>query len=304
MGTSHLLPNERVEWAATLHVDMSKRATDLRKVARWEQRIGAGRLGTIRPLVRTAELLLDAYADVAMALTARAAVPDAERAIAASLFIRSARRTIAFEVLEISRHHWPESILLRRRAMELLAYARMCWLDPGLAMKWLHSGDDRHAYRLAFSNRRIREALRQLHPAMPDLYMELSNLAHPSIRGVIAGIHSPLRVRPGVLFEVDFFDDRAFRISGHGRALTAERAMDSTYGHLRLLEGFCNRCLGAPRWAGALTAIAPALSYLGARVERDAQFYNGAISSLDDFRRRRTRTGQARARINESHSHQ
>lgn len=252
----------------------------------------ASTLRSLAPLRSTAELIADTHTALAGHITAAipTSTPDnIDRAAAASLFIRSARRTCAWEFLELASRHWPESLLLRRRAMEMMACAWKCWQDPGAARKWLSARDDWQAYESVFSPGNLRGALDDLVKGMNQAHKSISGFVHPSVGSIVMSIpsHNTTALH---LFEADYFDDRVVHRAGYGRSLSAERILDSQAIHALLIRGFCNRAF-ATRWQSAGRAMRRPTELLMRRVIDDQRFYRHTVDILGPYRVR----GRARA---------
>ena len=114
---------------------MPRAPMNIRNLLHREQRMLSTTRSQLRPLFSTAEAMADLYnvvANAAVEKLPKATEDRVDQATSASLFIRSARRMAMLEFLDLARRHWPESLLLRRRAMELMAYAWKCWIGPKL----------------------------------------------------------------------------------------------------------------------------------------------------------------------------
>jgi hypothetical protein len=298
---------------------MTDSRVDVRRLARREQRKLTATRSQLQPLFSTTEMLADTYTVVAqniVRLRPDNSPPTGDRAVSASIMLQFTRRTVVLEFLALGRRHWPESLLLRRRAMELMAFAWMCWRRPSDAHVWLEAGQRPYPtasrknpghlatnndtqwdnYQRSFQTPRIRSALEELSPGMSEAYMRVSGFAHPSAASVVMAIPSH-RIRLDNLLAVEFFDDHKLVRPGFGRALSAERMLDSLAFHTRLLRGFCDKALKNAGWDHALRSVGPDLSAVEARLRRDAHFYREEIRSLDAFRDRNiARISRARVR--------
>jgi hypothetical protein len=174
--------------------------------------------------------------------------------------------------------------------MEMIACAWKCWHDPSASTKWLDSKKDWAAYERTFAPGNLRGALNELVAGMNDVHKQLSRFAHPSIASVVMSISSH-RVVARRLFDVDYTDDRIIHRAGYGRALTAERILDSQEIHAALLYGFCRRAL-RNHWDRAATVGKRPLVMLLRRVRGDQRFYRHLVATLDPYRER----NQARIR--------
>jgi hypothetical protein len=265
------------------------RSVSFRRVARAEQRVLGRTARTLAVLWTTGEHLADLIGQLANVIEAQAP-PDKpdhyERAVAATLFIRSMQRAFILEWLDLARRHWSESLLKRRRAAELMAYAWICWKDPSEARKWLGASTDWTPYQEAFKPNRVRSALHELLPTLRKMYDDLSTRVHPSISSLVPAIR---RVRPpvGEMYRIDLFDLRPYERAGLVQAVQAEHMLDTTHSTLALVRQFSTRAFSRSPWKSAARLITDPLSNVAWRLTTDARHHRKQLLALERFREQR-----------------
>jgi hypothetical protein len=206
-----------------------------------------------------------------------------EKAFAANLFIRAAGRAFLLDFLDLARRHWPESLLKRRRTLELVAYARIVWKDPGTAHKWLKSASDWSTYERAFNNGQIRGALYELHPDLRRAYDFITRYAHPSLNSVVMSLYST-RPRAPAMLRITLFDDRFYGKRELINGLKAERMLDALRTCHMLVYSFIDRCCSREPWSKHIGPTKQATAMFASTLISKHRHYHELIVRLEELR--------------------